>query len=138
MLLYEHLRTPKSITELHEIIQENGPDWTEEQLELYLHLYPSAKMERDGEWYVPMDENAGIILDVLDQAMAGRKLLIIDKHIMPLLPPDLLITRAEIIEIARISGRYESPNDRTIRKKQTVGGILYGADSSEGSGAVKS
>ncbi len=128
MFLEKHLSKPKSISELHEIARENGARWTEEQLELYLFLYPKAKMEPSGEWYVPMDENAGIVLNVIDQAMSGRKLLIIDKHVMPLMPPDLLLTRAEIIEIARISGRYESTNDRTIRKKQT-GGIPYGADS---------
>jgi hypothetical protein len=129
MLLNKYLQKPKSIAELHEIIQESGEGWTQEQLELYLLLYHNAKMEPSGEWYILMDENADIVLDVLDKAMIGRKLLIIEKHVMPLLPPDLLITRAEIIEIARISGRYESPNDRTIRRKQTEGGIPYGADS---------
>jgi hypothetical protein len=117
MELYEYLQQSKSLDELLEIAEEKGVSWTAEQMELWLLLAPKRREGSDEKAFFITDDRRTTVLQAIEQALTKKKLAFISKDIMPLFDSDVIITPAEIVEIAEKSGIYESPNGKVIRRK---------------------
>lgn len=116
-IIYNQLKIPKSIEELHQRLQESGVNWNKTQLELFLLM--DSNVNRNGDLYSVNENNPNsIILDVIDKEMEGKPLLHINK-IMESIPKDITVSIEEIIKVAEQSGRYNLHSNRVVlmRKK---------------------
>lgn len=116
-IIYNQLKTPKSIEELHQSIKELGINWNKEQLELFL-LMDSNVNRNDGLYSVASNNPNRIIIDVIDNVIEGKPLVHINK-IMENIPNEITVSAEEIIKVAEQSGRYNLHSNRVVlmRKK---------------------
>ena len=116
-IIYNQLKTPKSIEELHQSIKESGINWNKAQLELFL-LMDSNVNKNDRLCSVGSNNPNRIILDVIDNVIEGKPLVHINK-IMESVPNEITVSAEEIIKIAEQSGRYNLHSNRVVlmRKK---------------------
>lgn len=118
MILYEYLKTPKTIEQLVTIAHENELYWNREQMELFVRLDPTIVQNKAGLWTVKQDERQQIILEAIERALQGRPLTKIDPDVFTQLPADMIVPQREIIDVAISSGKYESPRENLLRVKR--------------------
>ncbi len=103
-IIYEQLKTPKSVEELHQRLNELGIRWNKTQVELFLQM--DSNIKKIGDLYSAAgDDLNNIILDVIDKAIDGKPVIPI-KKIMEYVPSDITVSAEEISKIAEQSGRY--------------------------------
>ncbi|WP_350354069.1 hypothetical protein [Thermoanaerobacterium sp. RBIITD] len=103
-IIYDQLKTPKSIEELHQRLNESGIRWNKAQVELFLQM--DSNIKKIGDIYSAAGNDLNnIILDVIDKAIEGKPVIPI-KKIMEYVPSDITVSAEEISKIAEQSGRY--------------------------------
>ena len=118
MILYEYLKTPKTIDQLVTIAHENELYWNREQMELFVRLDPNIIQNEVGLWTVKQDERRQMILAAIKRALQGRPMTKIDPDVFAQLPADVIVPQSEIIDVAINSGNYESPRENLLRVKR--------------------
>ncbi len=118
MILYEYLKTPKTIDQLLTIAHENELYWNREQMELFVSLDPMIVQNEVGLWTVKQDERRQMILAAIERALQGRPMTKIDPDVFAQLPADVIVPQNEIIDVAISSGKYESPRENLLRVKR--------------------
>jgi len=115
-IIYNHLRTPKTITELHQRLHESGIKWNEAQIELFLIMDSSIRKTGDLYSVEKNDSNNIIIIDAIEKAIEGKPLVPV-KQIMRIIS-DNNISEEEIKKVAVQNGKYKiHPNGAVILKK---------------------
>ncbi|MEH7371857.1 hypothetical protein [Priestia megaterium] len=114
MFLYEHLEKEKSIDQIKEIVQEKKPDWSQEQIELYLRLDPKVILNTNQKWQYKRDERQNIVLQSIGNARGKRPIVKVEE-VIDHLPAGFLIAKGDIVEIAISSGQYTSPRENVLR-----------------------
>jgi len=114
-LIYEQLKTPKSIEELYQRLKESEIKWNKAQLQLFLLM--DNKIKKTGDLYSVEDNNlSNIILDIIDKVIDGKPLVTI-KKVMESVPNNIVVSSEEISRIAEESGRYRlHPNGAVLIK----------------------
>ncbi|KIO60316.1 hypothetical protein B4064_3655 [Caldibacillus thermoamylovorans] len=103
--IYEQLKTPKSVEELHQRLKESGVKWNKAQLQLFLLM--DSNIKKTGDLYSAGGNNLNtIILDIVDKVMDGKPVAPI-KRIMEYVPSDITVSAEEISKIAEQSGKYK-------------------------------
>lgn len=104
-IIYEQLKTPKSVEELHQRLNEAGVKWNKAQLQLLLLM--DSNINRTGDLYSTGGNNLNsIVLDVVDKVMDGKPVAPIRK-IMEYVPNHITVSADEISKIAEHSGKYK-------------------------------
>ena len=104
-IIYEQLKTPKSVEELHQRLKESGVKWNKAQLQLFLLM--DSNIKKTGDLYSAGGNNLNtIILDIVDKVMDGKPVAPI-KRIMEYVPSDITVSAEEISKIAEQSGKYK-------------------------------
>jgi len=112
--IYNQLKTPKTLEELHQRLNEIGLKWNKEQVELF--LYMDKNIIKNGDAYsVGGTDAKDIILDIIDKTIGGKPIIPI-KKVMENIPIDVVASAEEILKIALDSGRYISPNGAVLKK----------------------
>lgn len=114
-IIYEQLKTPKSIEELHQRLKESGVKWNKAQLQLFLLM--DSNIKKTGDLYSVGGNNLNtIILDIVDKVMDGKPVAPI-KKIMEYIPNDITVSAEEISKIAEQSGKYKlHPNGAVLMR----------------------
>lgn len=112
--IYSQLRTPKTLDELHQRLNEIGLKWNKSQVELFLQMDKSITQKGD-TYSVGGSDDRDIILDIIDKTM-GVKPIVPIKKVMENISGDIIISAEEILKIALDSGRYISPNGAVLKK----------------------
>ncbi len=104
-IIYEQLKTPKSVEELHQRLKESGVKWNKAQLQLFLLM--DSNIKKTGDLYSVGGNNLNtIILDIVDKVMDGKPVAPI-KKIMEYIPNDITVSAEEISKFAEQSGKYK-------------------------------
>jgi hypothetical protein len=104
-IIYEQLKTPKSVEELHQRLKESGVKWNKAQLQLFLLM--DSNIKKTGDLYSAGGNNLNtIILDIVDKVMDGKPMAPI-KRVMEHIPNDITVSAEEISKIAEQSGKYK-------------------------------
>ena len=117
-IIYEQLKTPKSVEELHQRLNEAGVKWNKAQLQLFLLI--DSNINKTGDLYSTGGNNLdSVILDVIDKVIDGKPVASIRK-IMEYVPNNITVSAEEISKIAEYSGKYKlHPNGAVlIRNKE--------------------
>jgi hypothetical protein len=114
-IIYEQLKTPKSVEELHQRLKESGVKWNKAQLQLFLLM--DSNIKKTGDLYSAGGNNLNtIILDIVDKVMDGKPVAPI-KRIMEYVPNDITVSAEEISKIAEQSGKYKlHPNGAVLMR----------------------
>jgi len=114
-IIYEQLKTPKSVEELHQRLKESGVKWNKAQLQLFLLM--DSNIKKTGDLYSVGGNNLNtIILDIVDKVMDGKPVAPI-KKIMEYIPNDITVSAEEISKIAEQSGKYKlHPNGAVLMR----------------------
>ncbi len=112
-IIYEQLKTPKSVEELHQRLKESGVKWNKAQLQLFLLM--DSNIKKTGDLYSVGGNNLNtIILDIVDKVMDGKPVAPI-KKIMEYIPNDITVSAEEISKFAEQSGKYKlHPNGGAV------------------------
>ena len=104
-IIYEQLKTPKSVEELHQRLKESGVKWNKAQLQLFLLM--NSNIKKTGDLYSVWGNHLNsVILDIVDKVMDGKPVAPI-KRIMEYVPSDITVSAEEISKIAEQSGKYK-------------------------------
>ncbi len=114
-IIYEQLKTPKSVEELHQRLKESGVKWNKSQLQLLLLM--DSNINKTGDLYSTGGNNLdSVILDVIDKVIDGKPVAPI-KKIMEYIPNDITVSSEEISKIAEQSGKYKlHPNGAVLTR----------------------
>lgn len=114
-IIYEQLKTPKSVEELHQRLKESGVKWNKAQLQLFLLM--DSNIKKTGDLYSAGGNNLNtIILDIVDKVMDGKPMAPI-KRVMEHIPNDITVSAEEISKIAEQSGKYKlHPNGAVLMR----------------------
>ena len=111
-IIYEQLKTPKSVEELHQRLKESGVKWNKAQLQLFLLM--DSNIKKTGDLYsVGGNHLSSVILDIVDKVMDGKPIAPI-KRIMEYVPNDITVSAEEISKIAEESGKYKLHSNRVV------------------------
>lgn len=112
--IYNQLKTPKTLEELYQRLNEIGLKWNKSQVELFLQM--DKNIIRNGDTYsVGGTDAKDIILDIIDRTIGGKPMIPI-KKVMENISVDVVVSAEEILKIALDSGRYVSPNGAVLKK----------------------
>jgi len=114
-IIYEQLKTPKSIEELHQRLKDSGIKWNRAQLQLFLLM--NGNIKKTGNLYSTEVNNLNtIILDIVDKVMDGKPMTPI-KRVMEHIPNDITVSEEEILKIAEQSGKFKiHPNGAVLMR----------------------
>jgi hypothetical protein len=114
-IIYEQLKTPKSVEELHQRLKESGVKWNKAQLQLFLLM--DSNIKKTGDLYSVGGNNLNtIILDIVDKVMDGKPMAPI-KRVMEHIPNDITVSEEEILKIAEQSGKFKiHPNGAVLMR----------------------
>jgi len=118
-IIYEQLKTPKSVEELHQRLKESGVKWNKAQLQLFLLM--DSNIKKTGDLYsVGGNHLSSVILDIVDKVMDGKPIAPI-KRIMEYVPNDITVSAEEISKIAEQSGKYKiHPNGAVLMRAKKL------------------
>ncbi len=111
--IYEQLKTPKTLDEVHSRINEVGIDWNKSQVSLFLEMDKNIS-ERDGMFSVGNSDLEHKVIKVLDELFAQKPKIPISK-IMEEIP--FTIGKSELLNIVEKSENYYTPNGVIISRK---------------------
>jgi len=114
-LIYSQLKTPKNLEEVYARLNEIGILWNKAQIKLFLEMDKTI-IEKDDKWQVEDGDNKEIILEIIDKVL-GNKPIVPIKLIKNEMPLDIFTSEEEILKVAVESGKYISPNGKTIKVK---------------------
>lgn len=114
-IIYDQLKTPKSVEELHQRLKDLGMKWNKAQLQLFLLM--DSNVKKTGDLYSVGGNNLNtIILDIVDKVIDGKPMVPI-KRIMEHIPNDITVSAEEISKIAEQSGKYKlHPNGAVLMR----------------------
>lgn len=113
--IYEQLKNPKTVDELHQRLNEIGILWSESQVELFLEMDKTI-IQKGDKWQVEGGDTKESILEIIDKVL-GNKPIVPIKLIMKQIPADIITSEEEILKVALESEKYISPNGKTIKLK---------------------
>ncbi|URZ04230.1 hypothetical protein [Clostridium felsineum] len=112
--IYNQLKTPKTLEELYQRLNEIGLKWNKSQVELFLQM--DKNIIKNGDAYsVGGTDDKDIILDIIDKTIGGKPMIPI-KKVMENISVDVVVSAEEILKTALDSGRYVSPNGAVLKK----------------------
>lgn len=112
--IYSQLKTPKTLEELHQRLNEIGLKWNKAQVELFINMDKSIVKNGDTYSVVGTDPK-DVILDIIDNTI-GEKPIIPIKKVIQNVSSDIVVSAEEILKVALDSGRYISPNGAVLKK----------------------
>lgn len=113
--IYEQLKTPKTIEELQERLNEIDIKWNKSQVQLFLQMDQKVVVNQN-KWSVKEGDIKVVVLDIIAKAL-GNKPIIPVKLIMKDIPKSITISEEQLLGIAIQSGRYISTNGKTLKVK---------------------
>lgn len=111
--VYEQLKTPKTLSEVHNRFNEIGIQWNSSQVRLFLEMDKKI-IKEDGLYLIGGGDLEQKVLTVLDQLFKEKPKVPL-KKIMEKIP--FTIGKAEVLHIVEKSQKYYTPNGVIISKK---------------------
>ena len=109
-----YLLKKRTLEDFHQFILENGQDWNQNQVALFLEM--DGNIKKNGDFYfIPSDDKTDRVVKIIDRVI-GNKPAIPIKKILEKMDKDLVFDAAEIGKIAEKSGKYVLPNKTVIKK----------------------
>lgn len=112
--IYDQLKTPKTLEELYQRLNELGFKWNNAQIELFLSMDKSI-IKNGNTYSVGENDTKDTILDIIDKTIGGKPMIPI-KKVMGNIPLDVVVSAEEILKIALNSGKYSSPNGSVLKR----------------------
>jgi len=119
--IYSQLKTPKTLDDIYARLNEIGITWNKSQIQLFLEM-DKAIIQKSDKWQVKGRDDNEIILEIIDKALSNKPIVPI-KLIMNQIPNNIRTIDEEILKIALESGKYISPNGKTIKRKWIKGDV---------------
>ena len=113
--IYEQLKTPKTIEELQERLNEIGIAWNKSQVQLFLEMDQKVVVNQN-KWSIKEENVKDVVLGIIAKAL-GNKPIITVKLIMNDIPKNIQISEEQLLNIALQSGLYVSTNGKTLKVK---------------------
>ena len=113
--IYEQLKTPKTIEELQERLNEIGITWNKSQVQLFLEMDQNVIVNQN-KWSIKEGDMKEPVLDIIAKAL-GNKPITPVKLIMKDIPKGITISEEQLLDIALQSGKYVSTNGKTLKVK---------------------
>lgn len=113
--IYEQLKTPKTIEELQERLNEIGIQWNKAQIQLFLEMDLKV-IENQNKWSIKEGDMKDVVLDVIAKVL-GNKPIVPVKLIMKDIPKSITISEEQLLSIALQSNKYISTNGKTLKVK---------------------
>ena len=110
---YEQLKTPKSVSEIHNRFNEIGIQWNLSQVKLFLEMDKKIT-KKEGLYSIVGADTEEKVLETLERLFKDRPKIPI-KRILEEIP--VTIGKSELLEMIEGSKKYYSPNDVIIIKK---------------------
>lgn len=112
--IYEQLKTPKTLEELHQRLHDIGIKWNEAQIELFLSMDKNI-VGYKGLYSIVKNDISNIVLAIIDKTIGNRPMVPIMK-IMKFIPNDIVVSSDEILSIATNNGKYENINGSVLKR----------------------
>lgn len=113
--VYDQLKTPKTVEELHIRLNESGILWNTSQIRLFLEADKNIR-QKDNLWSVDDDSIDSKVIEALDEMFKDKPKIPIS-IILRELGADITVSKKELLKIVEGSSRYYSPNEVIICKK---------------------
>lgn len=113
--IYEQLKTPKTIEELQERLNEIGITWNKSQIQLFLEMDQKVVVNQN-KWSIKEGDIKERVLDIIEKVL-GDKPIIPVKVIMKDIPKSITISEEQLLDIALQSNKYVSTNGKTLKVK---------------------
>ncbi|MEG3042354.1 MAG: hypothetical protein RR891_10145 [Clostridium sp.] len=113
--IYEQLKTPKTIEELQERLNEIDIKWNKSQIQLFLEMDPKLIISQN-KWSVKEDDIKDVVLDIIAKALGNKPIMPV-KLIMKDIPKNITISDEQLLDIALQSSKYVSTNGKTLKVK---------------------
>lgn len=112
--IYKYLKSPKTIKELSELLNEEKLNWNEYQIKLFLDIDKNIK--NDGElYYIESYDKIDLVLEAIATAIGTKPVIPIIK--VKEYIKTITVSEEEILKIALKSGRYEVlPNGKVLKR----------------------
>ncbi|MBN1048294.1 hypothetical protein FDB30_11415 [Clostridium botulinum] len=114
--IYEQLKTPKTIEELQERLDEIGVQWNKSQVQLFLEMDQKVVINQN-KWSIKEGDMKDVVIDIIAKVL-GNKPIIPVKLIMKDIPKSITISEEQLLDIALQSGKYVSTNEKTLKVKR--------------------
>lgn len=112
--IYEQLKTPKTLEELHQRLHDIGIRWNQAQIELFLSMDKNI-VRHKGLYSIVKNNINDIVLEIIDKTIGNRPMVPIIK-IMKFIPDDIVVSSDEILCIATNSCKYENINGSVLKR----------------------
>ncbi|MDK2901710.1 MAG: hypothetical protein PWR14_614 [Thermosediminibacterales bacterium] len=113
--IYDQLKTPKSVEEIHLRLNEIGVKWNLSQVKLFLEMDKNIT-QNNGLWSVGGGDLKTKVINALDELFKDRPKIPI-KIILRELGSDITVSKNELLKIVEGSSKYYSPNNVIICRK---------------------
>lgn len=113
--IYEQLKTPKTIGELQERLNEIGITWNKSQVQLFLEMDQKVVVNQN-KWSIKEGDMKEVVLDIIAKALGNKPILPV-KLIMKDIPKSITVSEEQLLAIALQSGKYISTNGKTLKVK---------------------
>lgn len=112
--IYDQLKSPKTLEEIHQRLGELGLRWNKAQIELFLSMDKNV-LKFGNAYRVGGIDTKDTILDIIEKTIGGKPMVPI-KKVMENIPIDAVASAEEILKVALNSGKYISPNGAVLKK----------------------
>jgi hypothetical protein len=112
--IYDQLKTPKTLDELHQRLNEIGLKWNKAQVELFTQMDKNI-IQNGVTFSISGTDTKDNILDIIDKTI-GAKPMVPIKKVIENIPKDIIVSAEEILKVALESGRYISPNGSVLKR----------------------
>ncbi|BCN30113.1 hypothetical protein [Anaeromicropila herbilytica] len=112
--IYDQLKCPKTLEELHQRLGELGLKWNKAQVELFLSMDKSI-LKIGNTFSVGEISTKDTILEIIEKTI-GEKPMIPIKKVLENIPIDTVASAEKILKVALNSGKYISPNGAVLKK----------------------
>lgn len=112
-IIYKYLKSPKTITELSELLKAENLNWNEFQIKLFLDIDKNIKNDCE-LYYIESDDKIDVILEAIATAIGTKPIIPISK--IKEYITNITVSDEEILNIAIKSGLYETKNKKTLQR----------------------
>jgi hypothetical protein len=116
--IYNQIKTPKTIDEIHQRLNEIGIEWNKSQIELFLEMDKNI-VGNGQKWQAEGENKNDVILQVIDKVL-GSKPIVPIKKILDIIDADysdIQTDAKQILNIALDSNQFISTNGKTLKRK---------------------
>ena len=119
--LLDILNVPRTPEEILEKLKEEGYEWSDDQLKLYVELDKDVHF-KDGKYLVESVDRSKTLLQEVDRIMGTKEIITIPALLMDI-PSSIETTKEEIAAIIRKSEQFELLSNNIAVKRKIMNNL---------------